>query len=276
MTSTTPLILSERTISRSTALLGGDPTAAGSTSAAYAPSNTQTSVFLYGKVAVKVLFVESTGSTENWTATEVSGVKTEITQALDWWSAAATAPLSPGDPARPSAHLTWDVSYVSPFDGATADRTKIQLVNEPIQESVYTAAANWIPQVAIAFNGGSGSAAVRTLADTTRDTAGADWGLVLFVVDSSNDPDGFFDDDLKAAGAALNGPWAVVAYDAGDLGSDNLEVLIAKMIGHVFGAGDETYRRDRRLLQRRNLWLSSPDARQLRARQSGPCPLTDA
>ena len=53
--------------------------------------------------------------------------------------------------------------------------------------------------------------------------------------------DGYFDDDLKAGGAALNGPWAVVTYDAGDMGSENLEVLIAKMVGHVFGAGDETY-----------------------------------
>ena len=60
--------------------------------------------------------------------------------------------------------------------------------NEPILESVYTAAANWIPQVAIAFTGGCHQpAAVRTLADNTRDSAGADWGLVLFVVDSSND-----------------------------------------------------------------------------------------
>ncbi|RPI98021.1 MAG: hypothetical protein EHM39_08645, partial [Chloroflexi bacterium] len=67
VTSTTPLILSERETGRSTALLIGEPTATGSTNALYAPSNAQTSLFLYGKVAVKVLFVESSGSAENWT-----------------------------------------------------------------------------------------------------------------------------------------------------------------------------------------------------------------
>jgi hypothetical protein len=47
-------------------------------SAAYAPSATQTSSFLYGSVAVKVLFVESTGGDENWTETEVNKVKSEV------------------------------------------------------------------------------------------------------------------------------------------------------------------------------------------------------
>jgi hypothetical protein len=212
-----------------------------SASAAYAPSDTQTSSFLYGSVAVKVLFVESTSGTENWTETEVNKVKGEVVQALDWWTVAATVPGGPGDPARPSAQLTWDVSYVSPFDGDAADRAKINVNVEPITQSVYTAAANWIPQVAAAFVGGSGPSAVRALADNVRDTAGTDWGFVLYVVDSSGVPEGYFIDDHKAAGAALNGPWAVVTYGAGDLGTENLEVLIAKMVGHVFGAGDETY-----------------------------------
>jgi len=31
-----------------------------------------------------------------------------------------------------------------------------------------------------------------------------------------------------------------VTYDGGSLGADNLEILIAKMVGHIFGAGDES------------------------------------
>ncbi len=120
----------------------------GSASAEYAPSINQTSSFMVGNVAVKVLFVESTGSGENWTETEVNKVKGEVVQALDWWTVAATVPAAPGQPSRPSAQLVWNVSYVSPFDGPTADRTKINVGIEPINESVFTAAANWIPQVA--------------------------------------------------------------------------------------------------------------------------------
>ena len=97
VTSTAPLILSERATSRSSALLSADPTAAGSTSAAYVPSDTQTSLFLYGKVAVKVLFVESsgTGSTENWTDTEVNRLKPKSFRRSTGGLSAATAPEVP-------------------------------------------------------------------------------------------------------------------------------------------------------------------------------------
>jgi len=47
---------------------------------------------------------------------------------------------------------------------------------------------------------------VRWLAENTRTAGASDWGLVLYVVDSSADVDGKFADD-KAAAATLNGPW---------------------------------------------------------------------
>jgi hypothetical protein len=205
--------------------------------ALFAPTNLQTSLFMAGKVSVKVLFVESTSGPETWTEAEVGKVKTEINQALEWWAIAATTPEGSGQPARPSAQLEWQVSYVSPFDGATEDRTKIQVGTEPIEGDVFVAATTWIPGVAAAF----GAANVRQLAHDTRVADGSDWGFVLYVVDSSADADGRFDDDQKVAGAALNGPWAVVTYDGGDLSIDNLNIIMAKMVGHVFGAGDETY-----------------------------------
>ncbi|HVO69442.1 MAG TPA: hypothetical protein VMT24_05320, partial [Aggregatilineaceae bacterium] len=215
--------------------------------ALYEPDETQTSLFLAGDVAVKVLFVESYNvGSENWSESEVAKVKTEVVQALDWWTTTATAPKSPGDVPRPSANVTWDVSYVSPFDGTDPEKANIRVNIEPIENEIWIGGIGpgedgWMTQVAAAFTGlPAGEDAIRQLADDARTGAGDDWGLVLYVVDSSDDSDGKFTDG-KAAGAALNGPWAVVSYDGGSLGVDSLEILIAKMIGHVFGAGDESW-----------------------------------
>jgi hypothetical protein len=210
------------------------------------PSETQTSIFMAGDVAVKVVFVESISGPENWTENEIAKVKTEVVQALDWWTTTATAPESLGGDPRPPANLTWDVSYVSPFEGSDLDRTRIRLATEPIEHGIWYGIdagglGGWMTQVAAAFTGlYADETAIREFANITRNDAGDDWGFVLYVVDSSSDSDGKFSDG-KAAGAALNGPWAVVSYSGGTLGVDNLEILIAKMIGHVFGAGDESY-----------------------------------
>ncbi|MBN2304092.1 MAG: hypothetical protein JXQ72_06440, partial [Anaerolineae bacterium] len=218
------------------------PTAPTANRSALIPTDEQTSVFLAGEIAVKVVFVESTGTQENWTETEVAKVKGEVLNALDWWTTTAVAPESAGADPRPTARLTWNVSVASPFDGSTTDRSNIRIGQEPITGSISLAATSWIPEIAARFTGMPASdAAVRRWAHITRQAALTDWGFVLFVVDSSSDADGRFDVDGKAGGAMIAGPWAVVTYDAGDRGVDNLEVLIAKMIGHVFGAGDESY-----------------------------------
>lgn len=238
-------IPAEPDIATSLTVVPTDPTLDGGR-AAYAVSNQDTSTFLAGDVAVEVVFVESTGATENWTAEEISKVKNEVSSALNWWSVAATAPYDFGGTPRPSANLTWSVTYRSPLEGTTAERDKVKVSVEPIQGGILTGApaavSSWIPTLATNFTGmPPGEAASRAWADQARDNAGTDWGFVLFVVDSSNDPDGKFNADQKAAGAALNGPWAVVTYDGGDLGVSNLEIIIAKMVAHVFGAGDESY-----------------------------------
>lgn len=203
----------------------------------------QTSAFMAGNVAVKVVFVESSGAGENWTEAEILKVKAEVVNALNWWTTTAVSPENAGGDPRPPANLTWDISYLSPFDGSLTDRANIVIGQEPITQSISLAATGWIPLVASRFVTppmAPSDAAVRRWAHLTRETAGTDWGLVLYVVDSSNDADGRFQDG-KAGGAMVSGPWAVVAYDAGDRGVDNLEALIAKMVGHVFGAGDESY-----------------------------------
>ncbi|NDJ77751.1 MAG: hypothetical protein GYB65_15975, partial [Chloroflexi bacterium] len=207
-----------------------------------APGPNATSVYMVGSVTVQVVFVESQGSTENWSQSEIDKVKAEVVSALDWWSTAATTPANPGGESRPPAFLTWNVNYFSPLEGSQADRDKVTVTTEPIQGSIAQGQNGWMIEVAQEFAPG-GAASIRNWANEARNTPGqeTDWGMVLFVVDSSNDADGAFNGDGKAGGALLNGPWATVTYDGGDLGVSNLEALIAKMVGHVFGAGDEYY-----------------------------------
>lgn len=217
------------------------PPARGTRAVGAPPDSTQTSVFMVGSVAVEVVFVESTTGPENWTEPEITKVKSEVMNALNWWTLAAGSPEELGGPPRPPAHLTWDVNYHTPFNGSS-DKVKVPM--EPIQTSVGFAADSWMQDVAGAFTGSPPSeSAIRAWADGARNVPGeeTDWGFILFIVDSSNDADGRFDLDQKYGGAALNGPWAVVTSDAGDMGTDSLEVVIAKMVGHVFGAGDESY-----------------------------------
>jgi hypothetical protein len=215
------------------------------------PAPTVDSVYMVGTIGVKVVFVESagTGTTENWTEAEINKVKTELVQAFDWWTNVATVPENPGEPPRPSANLVWNLSYISPFEGTTTERVNIVVNNiEPITQTiaqaVYDDPANvndgWMFKVAGALTSTAPSEdAVRTMAHALRGPVN-DWGFVIFVVDSSADTNGLFNDDLSAA-AALNGPYVVISYDGGGLGVDNLEVLLAKMTGHVFGAGEEGY-----------------------------------
>ncbi len=237
----------------------GDSLAGPTKSPAFAaelPGEEDTSTFLYGSVSVNVVFVESTAATatdENWTLDEINKVKAEITNALDWWTIAATAPESYGGEPRPSANLTWNVKYFTPLDGTTTDRNKVKIPVEPIKGCIQAVsgcstivATGWMDDIASRFVPAGIPAGNKTVAwaDQTRDTNATDWAFVLYVVDSSLDADGKFDKDGLTAGAKLAGPWAVVTYDAGTYGINNLEAYIAKMVGHVFGAGDEAYDSD--------------------------------
>jgi hypothetical protein len=223
-----------------------EPMAESGTRAALAPTSEQTSTFLAGSVTVEVVFVESTSDAEKWTANEISKAKAEVVDAVNWWTVAATAP-DPDDvegTPRPQAFLDWNLQFHSPLEGTTVQRDLVKVSVEPIDGTILTAQDSWMIELAEKFTGqapGTGSpASLRSWAHMARTNAATDWGFVLFVVDSSADGDGRFADG-KAAGALVNGPWAVVTYDAGDLGINNLEIYIAKMVGHVFGAGDEWY-----------------------------------
>ncbi|MBN1681287.1 MAG: hypothetical protein JW966_13465 [Anaerolineae bacterium] len=209
------------------------------------PGIYDTSTFLFGTVAVEVVFVESTGlaTTENWTEQEISKVKTEVFNALNWWTVAATAPdtygADPNSP-RPDAQLNWVVNFYSPFEGTLEQQTALSIPDiEPINLTS-TYAKGEMYQVAGRFLSKTPDQdIIYDWANQARDNANTDWSFVVFVVDSSAKGDGRFADGIVADGQ-LNGPFVMVASGAGDQGVNNLEAYIAKMVGHVFGAADES------------------------------------
>jgi hypothetical protein len=78
----------------------------------------------------------------------------------------------------------------------------------------------------------------RAYAASRRTALGADWGYVIFVVDSMVDSDGLFSDGYFAY-AYLNGPFMVMTYDNDGWGIGYMNLVTAHETGHIFGALDE-------------------------------------
>jgi len=196
------------------------------------PGYYETSEYLIGKVAVAVIFLESNGAVdpnfEDWTADEISRVIYEISVALRWWEAQ-----------NPSAQVS--------FTGLTV---RVPTSYEPILRPS-THEGLWISE-AMAYLGYPGADYKQQVRDYNNDlrrgvpmrtdsgtvSIRADWSFVIFVVDSSRDPDGKFADG-KSAYAYLGGPFLVLTYDNGGWGIDNMDFVAAHEIGHIFYATDE-------------------------------------
>lgn len=192
-----------------------------------APSPDQTSEFMAGSVVASVVFVESSGGsgncspadpqTENWSAARQTQVLNEISAGLAFWTSRANGPV------RSFQLDNWGSQPTScePITRQSGDRL------------------DWIPDVltAMGYSGGDLSGS-RSFADSRRDALGADWGFVIFVVDSYNDTDGKFTNGYFAL-AYLNGPYMVMTYDNDGWGINNMNLVTAHEIGHIFGAADE-------------------------------------
>lgn len=179
-----------------------------------------TSDFMIGNVVVSVIFVESNGASdanaETWSAPRKAQVLSEVMSGLDWWT--RQNPRSP-------------VSFTVLSDTASTDY-------EPISRP-YWDEALWIPQV-MAKYGQSGTrfTATKNYVNALRQQYGADWGYVVYVVDSLNDSNGKFADGLFAY-AYLGGPYLVMTYDNNGYGISNMDVVFAHESGHIFHALDQ-------------------------------------
>lgn len=187
------------------------------------PGYYETSEYLIGSVAVGIIFLESNGTsdpqTENWALSEESRVVSEIQQGLNWWSGQ-----------NPSANVsfTFELNYRVP--------TSYEPINHQ-QSDQYL----WISDAMtyLGYPGGSYFTQVRDYVNALRNSTGTNWAFAMFIVDSSNDPDGKFADGQYFAYAYLGGPFLVMTYDNNGWGIGNMDRVTAHEIGHIFYATDE-------------------------------------
>ncbi len=199
---------------------------AASTSAAPAGAGFyDTSEFLVGKVAVGLVLPESDGSIdlnrEDWTTQEIGDVVSGVQSALAFLA---------------SLHPTANVSYyLVVYDSIVTSY-------EPIHRRSWTNGeqALWINECMDSLGFSTGDIFYRTRAfdNSLRDSLDADWGVTMFIVDSSQDSDGRFA-DFAYAYAYLGGPFTVLTYDNWTWGIANLNAVAAHEMLHPFYALDE-------------------------------------
>jgi len=186
-----------------------------------------TSEFLLGEIRVGLVLPESNGaidpSTENWSTLERGDVLAEVVEGLDWWTSVSPYSVS----------FTYDIHYSVPVS------------YEPITNNSvigpgcggYGDQFLWINE-AMSYLGFPSDCFMGVYEYANYLKSEADWGIVIFVVDSSNDSDGRFADDHYAY-AYLGGPFTVMTYDNGPKGIYNMGVVCAHEVGHLFYALDQ-------------------------------------
>jgi flagellin-like protein len=186
-------------------------------------SDTQTSEFMVGKIAVGIVFVESNGriqpSSEDWTRDRQDRVIEAVTNSLNWWRER-----------EPRAGIEFAYKI---FRNAPSSY-------EPINNAAAVQDV-WMPEV-LDYIGAPSGASVRTRArsfdNALRDEYNAHWGILLVVIDSANDVDDAFPGSVESGFAYLNGPYAIITSET--MGSqDFLEPYLAHEFGHLFGAADQ-------------------------------------
>ncbi|MGE4563713.1 MAG: hypothetical protein AB7F32_02490 [Victivallaceae bacterium] len=199
----------------------------------YGAAAGDTSVFMAGTCYIKVVLFESNGSfdasTENWNATRINQVKNQISLGAKWWEDMYDKQGYAGD-----LKFIIDFTYAdNPFStryepisrGAMSDYLWI---NEYLVSQGYSYAS-----------GNSANMAQNTVYnDDLRKQNGTDWAFTVYVADSNADADGMFADGYFGY-AYLNGPYLHMTYDNDGWGIDNMQMVLAHEMGHIFGALDE-------------------------------------
>lgn len=185
-----------------------------------------TAEFMLGTVTVTPIFLESDGSidqqTQNWTAGEIDSVLAKITAGANWWS-----DLLDTHNSVHSLSFTVDDTYARNPVG-----TGYEPIDQPSNhfnryvgeflDTVGVDASLRLDDAMLAFN------------HSQREKFGTDWAFSLFIVDSSDDPDGYFADGGAFRGAfSFPGGMYVVSP------STRPTSTFAHEIGHIFWAFDE-------------------------------------
>ena len=190
-----------------------------------APGYYDTSVYAIGTVAVGLILPESNGTgdanTEDWTVQEIAAVTSEVQEALTWWETQAP----------PAAKLDFVLDSAAPRVAPTS----YEPINHPQSDE-----GKWISQTLgnIGYGGSNYFDQSYAYINALRAQYHTDWAYIIFVADSSNDPDGYFS-DMYFAYAYLGGPFMVMTYDNDGWGIGNMGQVAAHETGHIFLAGDQ-------------------------------------
>lgn len=213
------------------------------------PGARETAAFAAGRVAVGVVFLESDGSlmssSENWSREDPAYpgqdrrqlVLAKVQNALDWWNAQS-----------PDGSL----ELFMPAAGFYGAPQTVKVGYEPIRLDVKygwkghavlsDAAWRWQAMRKLGFPPGAKNDKPYPetfYADRIRTRNNADWAFVVYVVDSLNDKDGMFRNQVVAYTADLFGPYSMLTYDNDGYHFNNFDAVLAHEMGHVFGALDE-------------------------------------
>ncbi|MEL7337041.1 MAG: protein containing Planctomycete extracellular domain protein, partial [Planctomycetota bacterium] len=209
-------------------LLAGDMSIVNTTSAAGPPvgaTASENSEVLLGRVAVTPVFLESNGNidteTQNWTPEEIQSVMDKIIASGDWW----VETLEELNTVHTLEFVYDDGFATTPFSTSYEGIDRNSEGYLQFAPEFYTAQGydgNDLRRAGEQFNNDQ-----RALLDT-------DWAFTIFVVDSSDDPDGFFapGGSFRGAFAVTNGPFYVVP-------SGRPTSTFAHELGHIFWAFDE-------------------------------------
>lgn len=195
--------------------------ATGSPPAPPAPGTYDVSSFMNGKVAVGVIYPESTGSGENWTQARKDQVLGKIQAGLNWYATS-----------YPNANLSF--YYTVSTQSTTYEPIALSSAFDYL----------WINEIMgnMGYNQTYWYDRAHAYINYLRSTNLTDWGVVVFVVDSWNDGDGMFSDNFFAYSTSLtgyNGFQVVMTYDNDSYGIASMNHVMAHEFGHTFGAGDE-------------------------------------
>lgn len=198
-----------------------------------APTNMQTSEYMVNRVQVDIFLLESDGGvdtqTENWTTTMRDEVITEITAGLNWWDTTDT------QGGEPESNLEFNLVFHTPWN----DATHVDTDYEPIKRN-HTDQNLWMDEImdGLGYSESDYVLSMRNYVHDRRNSQDRDWGLIIWVINSLADTDGKFADGWFAY-ARLMGPYMVLTYDNDGWGIDEMDLVTAHELGHIFGASDE-------------------------------------
>jgi len=113
--------------------------------------------------------------------------------------------------------------------------TRVEPITRPYTDMGYSIADT---MGALGYSAPSYLTRVRDYTNQLRVTYHTDWAFTIFVVDSSNDSDGRFSGGYFAF-ACLGGPFLVMTYNNSGYGPDNMDIVAAHEMGHIFYALDQ-------------------------------------